>query len=204
MQNKKKIVYGVLSLALTVGLSACGTSSSKEASTDEPAASSAQTSSSTAISNSSETFQQTDTNDPVEDPSLSDVLTEVQSKFQQLEYVDSETGVTLRYNLYIPDNYDETKKYPLLSFIPDDSIVGQDTTAGLTQGYGGSIWATETEQEKHSSFVLVPVFDTSTVEGGMGQSGSAVVEDQVNTYLDLLTSLQKEYSIDADRLYATG
>lgn len=204
MQNKKKIVYGILFLALTVGLSACGASSSKEASTDEPAASTAQTSSSTAVSDSSEVFQQTDTNDPVEDPSLSDVLTEVQSKFQQLEYVDSETGVTLRYNLYIPDNYDETKKYPLLSFIPDDSIVGQDTTAGLTQGYGGSIWATETEQEKHASFVLVPVFDTSTVEGGMGQSGSAVVEDQVNTYLDLLTSLQKEYSIDADRLYATG
>lgn len=109
MQNKKKIVYGVLSLALTVSLSACGTSSSKEASTDEPAASTEQTSSSTAVSDSSETFQQTDTDDPVEDPSLSDVLTEVQSKYQQLEYVDSETGVTLRYNLYIPDNYDETK-----------------------------------------------------------------------------------------------
>ncbi len=102
-------MYGVLSLALTVGLSACGTSSSKEASTDESAASTAQTSSNTAASDSLETFQQTDTDDPVEDPSLSDVLTEVQSKFQQLEYVDSETGVTLRYNLYIPDNYDEKK-----------------------------------------------------------------------------------------------
>jgi len=204
MKKNKKITYSILAMVSLITLSACGTSSSTEVSTAEPAASTAQTSSSTAVSDSSEAFQQTDTNDPAEDPSLSDVLTEVQSKFQQLEYTDSETGVTLRYNLYIPENYDETKKYPLLSFIPDDSIVGQDTTAGLTQGYGGSIWATETEQEKHASFVLVPVFDTSTVEGGMGQSGSAVVEDQVNTYLDLLTSLQEEYSIDADRLYATG
>ena len=74
----------------------------------------------------------------------------------------------------------------------------------MTQGYGGVIWATEAEQEKHASFVLVLYFETSTVEGGMGQSGSSVVEDQVKTYYDLLQQLQNEYSIDTDRLYQTG
>lgn len=92
----------------------------------------------------------------------------------------------------------------MLTFIPDDSIVGQSTATGITQGYGGSIWATSAEQKKHPSFVLIPLFDTSTVSGGMGQFGSSVVKKNVNTYLDLLKSIQGKYSIDSKRLYGTG
>lgn len=60
------------------------------------------------------------------------------------------------YNLYIPRNYDKTRTYPLVMFIADSSVVGRETTAPLTQGYGGLIWATAAEQAKHASFVLVP------------------------------------------------
>lgn len=152
----------------------------------------------------SKSFTKTSTEYPTEDPSIETVLNEVQSKFKQLSYNDEDTGVTLFYNLYVPENYDKNNNYPMVSFIHDDSVVGSGVTGALTQGYGGVIWATDTEQEKHASFVLVPYFETSTIKGGMGQSGSSVVEAQVQTYYDLIQELQNEYSIDTDRLYQTG
>lgn len=155
-------------------------------------------------SNDSTSFKKTDTNDPKTDPSLSKVTKEVKSEFKQLKYKDSKTGVTLRYNLFVPKNYSKDKSYPLLTFIPDDSVTGKSTSYGITQGYGGSIWATKAEQKKHASFVLVPVFDSSTISGGTGQYGSAVVKKNVQTYLDLLDHLESKYSINKDRLYGTG
>jgi predicted peptidase len=137
-------------------------------------------------------------------PDLTAVLNEVQSKFVQESFTDTQTGVTLEYNLFVPDGYDAGISYPLITFIHDDSVTGKDAIAALTQGYGGVIWATAAEQQKHASFVLVPEFSTSTIEGGIGQSGEAVVEAQVNTYLHLLDKLQADYSIDANRLYGTG
>lgn len=139
-----------------------------------------------------------------EDPSLEAVLNEVQSKFVQLIYTDPDTGVSLNYNLFVPTNYDASKTYPMITFIPDDSLTGKSTIEALSQGYGGVIWATDAEQKKHESFVLVPSFASSTIAGGKGQSGSAVDEIQVDTFLDLLKSIQTDYSIDTDRFYITG
>ncbi|MGG5341548.1 alpha/beta hydrolase-fold protein [Enterococcus sp. AZ192] len=204
----KKIRLFTGFVAISLLLVACGEEATQHASssTENNALQVEQnTSQSTALSgDTSESLIKTNTDDPTEDPSLDIVLNEVQSKFKQLSYTDEETGVTLAYNLYVPEDYDEDTKYPMVSFIHDDSVVGSGVAGALTQGYGGAIWATEAEQAKHASFVLVPYFETSTVEGGMGQSGSSVVEAQVQTYYDLLQELQKEYSIDTNRLYQTG
>lgn len=86
------------------------------------------------------------------------MIREVKGQFQQFEYTDAKTGLKVPYNLYIPRNYDKTRTYPLVMFIADSSVVGRETTAPLTQGYGGLIWATAAEQAKHASFVLVPQF----------------------------------------------
>lgn len=143
-------------------------------------------------------------NTVIQDPSLEDVLGEVQSKFIQLTYTDPDTGISLDYNLFIPKNYNKNKSYPMVTFIHDDSITGKNSTDALTQGYGGVIWATNAEQQKHESFVLVPLFSSSTIAGGMHQLGSAVDESQVSTLLGLLKLIQTEYSIDNDRFYITG
>jgi len=191
MKIKKSILLIPLLLILAIVGTACSSSSNS-------------TNSSTKKATSSKTIKKTDTNDSKTDASLSTVTSSVKSKFKQLSYTDKKTGVTLRYSLYVPKNYNKKTAYPLLTFIPDDSIVGQSTETGITQGYGGSIWATASEQKKHASFVLIPVFDSSTVSGGMGQFGSSVVKKNVNTYLDLLKSIQKKYNIDSKRLYGTG
>ncbi|WP_125587669.1 carboxylesterase family protein [Companilactobacillus jidongensis] len=193
MRSKKSLLFMILLSFLAIFTTACSSGSSSSSST-----------SSKKSSTTSSSFKKTDTNDSKTDPSASSVTSSVKSKFKQLSYTDKKTGVTLRYALYVPKNYNKKTAYPLLTFIPDDSVTGQSTATGITQGYGGSIWATSSEQKKHASFVLIPVFDSSTVSGGMGQFGSSVVKKNVNTYLDLLKSIQDKYNINSRRLYGTG
>jgi len=53
----------------------------------------------------------------------------------QLVYTDPNyNNEPLMYNLYVPQNYDPSKKYPLVLFIHDAGAVGDDPTTTLTQG----------------------------------------------------------------------
>ncbi len=134
------------------------------------------------------------------DTVLQAMISAVKGKFKQVTYTDSQTGKTVPYNLYIPANYDASKSYPLVLFIADSSVVGKDTTAPLTQGYGGIIWATETEQAKHASFVLVPEYPDVAIDDHSGY----VTTDYVELTTRLLKSVTGSYNIDQNRLYATG
>ena len=136
--------------------------------------------------------------DKSSDAQLQTMIAEVAPKFQLLTYEDAQTGTTLQYQLYVPEDYDDSESYPLIQFIPDSSVVGRGTDAVLTQGWGGLIWATEAEQAKHASFVLVPVFTETIVDDSFNHSG------QIEVGMRLIQSLMEQYSIDEDRVYTTG
>lgn len=136
--------------------------------------------------------------DKSSDTELQSMITEVAPKFQLLTFEDVETGTSLQYQLYIPENYEETPSYPMIQFIPDSSVVGKGTDAVLTQGWGSLIWATEKEQAKHPAFVVVPVFTETVVDDNFNHSG------QIDVAMRLLQSLTEAYSIDTDRIYTTG
>ena len=136
--------------------------------------------------------------DKSSDAQLQAMIAEVAPKFQLLTYEDAETGTTLQYQLYVPENYDESQSYPLIQFIPDSSVVGRGTDAVLTQGWGGLIWATEEEQAKHPAFVVVPVFTETIVDDSFNHS------EQIEVAVRLIQSLTEAYSIDTNRLYTTG
>ena len=72
--------------------------------------------------------------DKSSDTELQAMIAEVAPKFQLLTFEDEETGTALQYQLYIPENYDESQSYPLIQFIPDASAVGRDADYVLTQG----------------------------------------------------------------------
>ena len=72
--------------------------------------------------------------DKSSDTELQTMIAEVAPKFQLLTYEDAETGTSLQYQLYIPENYDASQSYPLIQFIPDSSAVGRGTDYVLTQG----------------------------------------------------------------------
>ncbi len=120
------------------------------------------------------------------------------TKFQQFTYNDEETGLSLEYSLFIPDDYDKEASYPLLMYIPDSTASGKSAKEIVEQYFGSDIWVTEEDQAKHPSFVLVPAFSETVVDDNWNTS------EQIETAVNLLESLQNEYSIDSDRLYTTG
>ena len=98
------------------------------------------------------------------DPEIQEVLDTASVKFSQYTYTDPDTGTTLEYSLYIPEDYDETAQYPLIMFIPDSSGSGKSAAQIVEQYYGAAVWASDEEQEKHASFVLVPAFSGTVVD----------------------------------------
>ena len=132
------------------------------------------------------------------DTELQAILAEVQDKFQLLTYEDAETGTALQYQLFIPENYDESVSYPLIQFIPDSSLVGKSAEAVLTQGWGGVVWATAAEQEKHPSFIVIPIFTETVVDDNFNHSA------QIEVAVRLIQQLTETYSIDTNRIYTTG
>ncbi|MBT2412463.1 hypothetical protein J7I94_18145 [Streptomyces sp. ISL-12] len=179
--------------AVFLGATACGTSSDSSATGE---AGSAAASSGTPATETTETATATSTEEP---PSLDDLTSQVKSTFKQFTYEDSQTGESLPYNLYIPDDYDAAKSYPLVLYIADSSLVGQDVTAPLSQ-YGALIWASADEQAKHESFVLVPEYPSVIID----DHGSYTTTDYVEMTTRLLTSVTGKYSIDDKRIYGTG
>ena len=132
------------------------------------------------------------------DAELQAMIAEIVPKYQLLTFEDAETGTSLQYYLYVPENYDESQSYPLLQFIPDSSVIGRESSYCLTQGWGGLIWATEEEQARHPAFVVVPVFTETVVDDSFNHSG------QIDAAMRLLQSLTETYSIDTNRIYTTG
>lgn len=132
------------------------------------------------------------------DAELQEMIERIVPKYQLLTFDDAETGTSLQYYLYVPEDYDASQSYPLIQFIPDSSVVDKDAEAVLTQGWGGLIWATEEEQAKHSAFVVVPVFTETVVDDNANHSG------QIEVAVRLLQSLTEEYSINTNRIYTTG
>lgn len=134
------------------------------------------------------------------DTALLKLRDEVAPKFQTFEFKDNVTGRTMTYNLFIPQNYDKTKKYPLVQFIADASSVGKGAEAPLKQGYGGIVWATDESQAENPSFVLVPSFEGPD----WAVNDQWQTSDEVAISFRLLNDVVSRYSIDKDRLYTTG
>ena len=118
--------------------------------------------------------------------------------FKQFEFKDAETGKTLKYNLFVPKNYDPNKSYPLVMFIHDAGVVGTETKATLMQGNGATVWASPSEQAKREAFVLAPQYETVIVN----DQSEMTVEGDIT--VRLLNAVIGQYNVDKNRLYTTG
>ena len=123
---------------------------------------------------------------------------ETLGKFRQLTYNDKQTGKTMEYNLLVPEGAEAGQKLPLVLFMADASTAGKEVTAPLTQGYGALGFASNRDQQKHPSFVLVPQYTDWAVQDDWSTT------DEVEMTIRLLQTVCKEYNIDTNRLYTTG
>jgi len=136
--------------------------------------------------------------DKSQDAALQAMIQGTAPRFQQFEYRDEETGLTVPYNLYIPEASDTP--LPLVYFIADSSVVGRDTAAPLEQGWGGLVWATEAAQAENPAWVLVPEFPEVILD----DHGAYTTTDYVDLSARLLKSVAAERGADMGRLYGTG
>lgn len=103
--------------------------------------------------------------------------------FKAGSFDDDVTGFHASFELRLPDDYDASKSYPLVLFLPDAGVTTSDPKVNLRQGLGALAWA------DGSAFVL-------TVAGTCAD---------VPTCLDLIDDLSAQgYAIDQSRLYGTG
>ncbi|WP_234437147.1 hypothetical protein [Streptomyces maremycinicus] len=126
------------------------------------------------------------------------VVNPVVDDFRQLTFDDPETGESLPYNLYVPRDYDPHKKYPLVLFMHDASVVGAPVLGPLVQGLGAVVWASPEDQAKHECFVLAPQYPSVVVEDDY------LPTDLFDTTIHLVEHLTDQYGIDPDRRYTTG
>jgi len=119
--------------------------------------------------------------------------------FKQGIFIDpKQNNAQLMYNLYIPENYDPQKEYPLVLFMHDAGTVSPENMATLYQGKGAVAWTTLEWQAKHPCFVLAPQYDTVIVNDNY-QYGP-----ELDRTMHLVKDLLDKYSIDKKRIYNTG
>lgn len=121
-------------------------------------------------------------------------------KFTQETYSDSESNLSITYNLYLPEGYDESKSYPMVVFIADSSCAGGDATRSLTQGRGALVWAAEEWQSVNPTIVAVPTYPETILDDHGSYTTTEYVE-LTKRYIDYMSS---EYAVDTDRIFGTG
>jgi len=121
-------------------------------------------------------------------------------KFEQLSYSDPESGLSITYNLYLPEGYDNSASYPMVVFIGDSSCAGSDATVSLTQGRGALVWASDEWQSVYPTIVAVPAYPETILDDHGSYTTTEYVE-LTKRYIDYMSS---EYAVDTERIYGTG
>ena len=119
------------------------------------------------------------------------------------EFYVGKTGARLPYRLFVPLGYDSNRKYPLLLWLHGVDGRGSDNVRQLTHEnqLGTHFWIASAVQAKFPVFVLAP-------QCPMGESWSEPEFNQPGKplllTLEILAKVQKEFSIDPDRVYIAG
>lgn len=140
------------------------------------------------------------------------------NKFLKLTFTDPATRIDMGYRLFIPENYDPKRSYPLVVFLHGAGETGSDNEIQIAN-QGATVWSRPEEQAKHPSFVLAPQSNmdpsadktlnrygnigwTSLMRYGLAKPFES--EDQLVTAYDILQKVKGEYNIDRKRIYLTG
>lgn len=113
----------------------------------------------------------------------------------------------LNYRLLKPKDYDANKKYPLVIFFHGAGERGSDNTKQLVHGMGN--FASDEVRAKYPAFVVAPQCPEGKqwVSVPWSEDRHTMPKEPaapMQLSLELLESLQKEFSIDSSRLYVTG
>ncbi len=117
--------------------------------------------------------------------------------YEARSFADSENN-TLQYQLFVPENYDPNKKYPLVLFHHG----GGDNVMKNPGGECLREWILPEVQAKNPCFIVAPQFPGKESKSVL--DGTFSTRGHIQTIHEALDSLEKEFSIDKNREYVTG
>src|SRR5271154_5956051 len=117
-------------------------------------------------------------------------------------YTDKK-GYKMPYRVYVPANYDANKKYPLIFFFHSGSGRGFNNEQQIMHenAAGTHNWTLPANQAKFPAFVLAP---QCSIGDNWGDPELNEINPRMQMALDILAAVQKDYSIDADRIVLVG
>jgi predicted peptidase len=121
--------------------------------------------------------------------------------FEAGVFTDSK-GLTLRYRLFVPRDYDASRRYPLVTFLLGNGDRGEDNRRQVREG--ATVWAHPENQERHPAFVLAPQCPSNDGWGRPEGLAGYPASSPLGALLELLDDLERRFSIDLDRRYITG
>lgn len=136
------------------------------------------------------------------------------AKAQTFEYRPHKNSAiasySMPYRLFIPEDYDPGKTYPLVLFLHGAGERGADNNIQIDANRGARLWAEKVNQAAHPCFVLAPQCpsDKQWVNTNWSYGSYSIDKVPVSTELkmvkDIIETLMKNYKIDANQLYITG
>lgn len=141
--------------------------------------------------------------------------------FEAKSYEDKETGLTLPYELYVPSNYDASKKYPVVYVMHGAGQRQQPLDMVLKRYQSATIWAKDSEAGVNQCIVVSPQIVPAEGAGwtdfmkdydreGFDTKNPVMTVDAYNMQpyavagYNLLQEIKSEYSVDENKIYATG
>jgi predicted peptidase len=129
---------------------------------------------------------------------------DVKSMLEKRTYKD-ESGKALSYRLMKPDNYDPNTKYPLVLFLHGAGERGKDNEKQLIHGVPQ--FAKAENRKQYPCFLIAPQCPANEGWSNFLSKKTTATKEQSEPgrlAVELVKAIQKEFSIDPDRLYITG
>jgi predicted peptidase len=129
-------------------------------------------------------------------------MTKDEVDFRKRVYV-SKKGQRLPYRLFVPTGYSPDQKYPLILWLHGGEARGTDNVQQIVREnqQGAHVWIAPEVQANFPAFVLAPQcpMPEDWAEPEFNQPSKALL-----LAIEILTGVQKEFSIDPDRVYLVG
>ncbi|MDP9146206.1 MAG: alpha/beta hydrolase-fold protein, partial [Acidobacteriota bacterium] len=122
--------------------------------------------------------------------------------FRKKTYTDKQRA-KMPYRLFVPPSYQPGAKFPLILWFHGGSGRGSNNESQISNENekGAQVWTTPANQAMFPAFVLAPQCAVGENWSDPDVNEIAVSLRQV---LAILAAVEKEYSIDADRIYLVG
>src|SRR5467141_5125544 len=122
--------------------------------------------------------------------------------FRKRAYADKQ-GNKMPYRLFVPANYDASQKYPLIFWLHGAAGRGSDNLKQISGGNenGTHVWTTPANQAQLPALVLAPQCPEDRF---WSEPENNEISPQLQMALDILAVVEKEFSIDPDRIYLAG